>query len=513
MSATPPTTPAARRAASALVLYRRERGRIEVFLVERAAELRFFGGYHALPGGVRGKEDGPDERGNAGPGLDGEPDLPPLARCAERELFEETGVLLDPGLRTRLAASERDAVRTELLAGAEGATRWSSLRPQALRADVLAPLCRICTPPFAPVRYDTVFFLAELPQGEQPLVLPGELVGGRFMAPSEALAAWRRGEILIVPPVLILLELLRDGDLAAFASRARAIADRYESGFLHHVRFSPGVVMASVRSPTLPPATTTNCLLVGEERLWIVDPATPDRDEQERLFALIDDLVADGRVPAGIAVTHHHQDHVGAVVATSRRYGLAVRGHPLTLDRLEPGFVRGEPLRDGDRVPLGVAPDGSADWELVARATPGHDRGHLCFRETRYDATFVGDMLSTVSTIVIDPPEGHLRTYLHSLERMLGDPMSTLYPAHGPAMRDGHRLIRQYLRHRRQREATLLEALENGPATLRELVAKVYWDTDARMFPLAERSLLAGLDKLAEDGVARDCDDGRWCRA
>lgn len=502
-----PKPPPARRAASAVVLHRLHRGRREVLLVERAPELRFFGGYHALPGGVRGEEDGPDQ-----PGHPGGADLPPLARCAERELFEETGVLLDKALRARVGKAEREALRASLLGEDAAASRWPQLRATPPGEDLLAPLCRICTPPFAPVRYDTVFFLAEVPADEVPEIQVGELVGARFWTPSEALAAWRRGEILIVPPVLILLERLADGDLDAFRARARAIAERYAAGFLHHVRFSPGVVMASIRTPTLPPATTTNCLLIGEDRLWIVDPATPHAEEQERLFALIDDLAADGRPPAGILVTHHHQDHVGAVVATSRRYGLRVRAHPLTLDRLEGEFLRGEPLRDGDRMPLGVAPDGSPDWELVARFTPGHDRGHLCFRETRYDATIVGDMLSTVSTIVIDPPEGHLRSYLHSLEQLLRDPMGTLYPAHGPAMRDGHRLLKQYLRHRQQREGALQKALEDGPATPRELVAKVYWDTDARMFPLAERSLLAGLEKLAEDGVARSGPDGRWER-
>ena len=38
-------------------------------------------------------------------------------------------------------------------------------------------------------------------------------------------------------------------------------------------------------------------------------------------------------------------------------------------------------------------------------------------------------------SIVIDPPEGHLRTYLQSLDRLLTEPIGTLYPAHGPAMR------------------------------------------------------------------------------
>jgi glyoxylase-like metal-dependent hydrolase (beta-lactamase superfamily II) len=210
-----------------------------------------------------------------------------------------------------------------------------------------------------------------------------------------------------------------------------------------------------------------------------------------------------------ILVTHHHPDHVGGVVALSREFDLEVRGHPLTLARLEPGFRAGAPIDDGMKLPLGRSPDGQSGWELLALHTPGHDRGHLCFRESRYGAMLVGDMLSTISTIIIDPPEGHLATYLQSLERLAQSPMTTLYPAHGPAMRDGQRLVKQYLRHRRQREASLVQALQQGGGSLDELVPKVYWDADARMHGFAARSLLAGLQKLQEEGRARDL-DGRW---
>jgi glyoxylase-like metal-dependent hydrolase (beta-lactamase superfamily II) len=186
-----------------------------------------------------------------------------------------------------------------------------------------------------------------------------------------------------------------------------------------------------------------------------------------------------------------------------------VRGHPLTLSRLEPGFRAGAALDDGMKVPLGRSPDGRSGWDLLALHTPGHDRGHLCFRESRYGTMLVGDMLSTVSTIIVDPPEGHLATYLKSLERLATQPMTTLYPAHGPAMRDGQKLVKQYLRHRRQRETKLVEVLTTGPAALEELLPKVYWDADPKLYGFAARSLLAGLHKLQEEGRARE-ENGRW---
>jgi ribonuclease/clavin/mitogillin len=493
--------PKARRDAAAVLLTRGEGTDLEVLLVHRAPELRFFGGYLALPGGVRGPEDGPDAEGGD--------DTRALASCAVRELFEEVGVVLGAGLRAGLERV-REQVREELL-GDGASTSWEPLRPVAEDDRAIEPLCRICTPPFAPVRYDTVFFIAEMPPEEELDIRTGELVGGSFWRPAEALEAWQRGEILIVPPVVLILQHLVSGEPSTFRQRMRATADSYAAGGLHRVQFSPGVVMASVATPTLPPATTTNCLLLGMDRLVILDPATPRPDEQERLFALIDELRREGAEPEAILVTHHHPDHVGAVTATSLRYRIPVHAHETTLERLEPGFLRGRTLEDRDTIPLGRAPDGTENWQLTALFTPGHDRGHLCFRDSRYGILIAGDMLSTVSTIVIDPPEGHLRTYLDSLDRLLEQPIHTLYPAHGPAVRDGQRLVRQYLRHRAQRESALRKALDEfGPARPEDLVPTVYWEIDPRMRPLATRSLIAGLEKLAEERRAEIDEEGRW---
>ena len=244
--------------------------------------------------------------------------------------------------------------------------------------------------------------------------------------------------------------------------------------------------------------------------LYVIDPGTHDAKETQRLCELLDGLRSEGRTLEAILLTHHHPDHIGAVNPLSSRYDLPVHAHRLTLERIRPGFRVGRILEDGDRLPLGTSPDGRPGWELEAVFTPGHDRGHLCFRESRYACVIVGDMLSTVSTIVIDPPEGHMRTYLASLERLLAEPMSTLHPAHGPAARDGHRLVRQYLRHRAQREVALVQALAQGPSGLEALVPKIYWEIDASMHQVAARSLLAGAEKLAEEGRARQRPDGQW---
>lgn len=508
-----------RRTAAALLITRGEGQDRAVFLVERSPELRFFGGYWALPGGTVAAED--DSLGNS----PGNPDLA-LQACAHRELFEETGLLRHRLPATRTGGDTLVALREQMIAreakDANGAAAAStpSPWPHVIAGSVpplpLRELCRIETPAFAPVRYDTAFFHVPLDgcvagtAGLRPDVWRGELIQGRWWLPQQALASWRNGDLLLVPPVVILLKhLARAADFEHFADEIATTAARYHDGHLHQVRFSPGVVLAPLRTPTLPPATTTNCYLVGHERIWVVDPGSPYPDEQARLSRLLDELQADGAQIAGILVTHHHPDHTGGVVALSRARDLPVRGHPLTLARLAPGFRAGAALDDGMKVPLGKSPDGNAGWELIAVHTPGHDRGHLCFRESRYGAMLVGDMLSTISTIIVDPPEGHLATYLQSLDLLATQPLTTLYPAHGPAMREGQRLVKQYLRHRRQRETKLLEVLAQQSGTLDELLPKVYWDADPSLYKFAARSLLAGLHKLQEEGRASE-HHGRW---
>ena len=229
------------------------------------------------------------------------------------------------------------------------------------------------------------------------------------------------------------------------------------------------------------------------------------------MFYQIDKLQSEGARFAAILLTHHHEDHVGAVNAVSRRYGLPVRAHPLTYDLVPGDYLRGPPMNDGDRIELGTAPDGTPDWHLDVIHTPGHAVDHLCFIDSRYHAAVVGDMLSTISTILIDPPEGHMRTYLDSLRRLLNIPMKILIPAHGLAHRDGHALIRQFLDHRRMREEQALAALTAEARPVESLVPAIYTTTPPEMFPYAARSLLAELIKLREDGKCEEIAGG-WRR-
>lgn len=261
---------------------------------------------------------------------------------------------------------------------------------------------------------------------------------------------------------------------------------------------APGIRVLALRTPTLPPAVHTNVYLVGpgggDHAHAVVDPGSPYPDQQ----AILDEILT--TVPIDLVLlTHHHGDHVGGAEALAARWGVPIAAHEATARRLAGRVNVTRTIADGEIV-----------HGATAIHTPGHAEGHLCFE--RGGATIAGDMVAGIGTILIEPSEGDMAEYLASLERLLARPPAALLPAHGPVIADGPAKLREYLAHRRMREARVLAALSKTPASLKDLVARAYADTPMALWPLAERSLLAHLVKLLRDGLAIERDD-RWSAA
>jgi glyoxylase-like metal-dependent hydrolase (beta-lactamase superfamily II)/8-oxo-dGTP pyrophosphatase MutT (NUDIX family) len=413
-----------------------------------------------------------------------------------RELFEETGVLLARELAPEAAPPDGlVAARRRLLAGeADFAPLVAELglTPDASR---LVFAGRWLTPPFAPMRFDNRFFLLEWPRAAraQPAVVPGELAGGEWVAPGEAVERWRRGEVLAAPPVLHILRVLAEDGPAAGLPR---LIDTSEAnlGPFRRIEFRPGILAIPLRTATLPPATHTNAYLLGHGELVLVDPGAADLDEQDRLRrALVAAQVGSGRHLAAIWLTHHHPDHVGGVAAVRQAFGLPVLAHRATAERLAArGIAVDGELVDGQRVVL----DGEPPLAVRVVHTPGHARGHLCFLEETGRALVAGDLVAGVGTIVVDPPEGDMDAYLSSLAKALVLAPTVLLPAHGPAIRNGAAKLQEYIDHRLWREKRVLAAWQTGARTPRDMLPTVYDDVAPEAWPLAERQILAHLDRL-----------------
>ena len=474
------------RVAAAVILWREgARGR-EIFWVKRGA-LRFAGGFYAFPGGRLDPEDARIEV----PGFTGE--AAALRACAAREIFEETGILLTTG--TSPGAVERAQARRALLDGSIGFGELLARHGLRVEGARLLDAGRWITPEQFPLRYDAHVFLAALPGGEAAEVWPGELTDGEWIAAADAEALWASGEVLLHPPNLWGVQCLAAAAPPACLERLRA-PPATEGFITRRIEFLRGLFLAALRTPTLAPATHTNCWMpeLGGGALALVDPGSPWPEEQAFLERVLGDLREDGLAPREIWLTHAHPDHVGGVAALRARHELLLRAHPDTAARLPAGLGEVIPLADGERLPGGYR----------ALHTPGHALGHVAFLDERTGALLAGDMVSTLSTIVIDPPEGDMAEYLRSLERLRALGPRALFPAHGPPTQGATEKLTGYLEHRLEREAKVVAAAES-PGPLSEITARAYDDTPAPMLPVAERSCLASLLKLEREGrVSRE---------
>jgi ribonuclease/clavin/mitogillin len=266
-----------------------------------------------------------------------------------------------------------------------------------------------------------------------------------------------------------------------------------------------GVTVVPLRTPTLPPATHTNAILVGHEALWIVDPASPHDSDREHLLEVLDQEASKGRLVTGIVLTHHHRDHVGAAAWLSEARGWPIVAHPLTRDLLKGVLSVDRVVHEGDV----LAGSGRSDDQWQVLHTPGHASGHIVLWEPVRRGLIGGDMVAAVGTIIVEPPDGHMATYIEQLERLAALAPNWLVPAHGDVIRAPVEHLRHYVSHRLGRERRVVAALEQGPGELRVLAVRSYPDVPPALHPLAERSCLAHLIKLQEEGRAVS-EHGTW---
>ncbi len=452
------------RAAVAVVLWRECAGAVQVYLAQRSPSLRFLGGYWSFPGGRVEGSDGVVE----GPGV-GDIKGVEIA-CAIREIREEVGIDLP---------LERQAY----LHGG----RW-------------------VTPSFLPIRFDTVYLVHRY-DGAEPDVAcsEGELVEGTWISTSEALRRWQDGSWLIPTPVLRTVRALDEHDPDAQGAsealegrlRLQASAEAASARIWFPLN---GIGLSPLATPTLPPATHTNCYFFGTQEVVVIDPASPYPEEQAELDRALAQLSQQGRRVVMVLLTHHHADHVGSAMHVAQALGVPIGAHRLTAERLRGKIAVDTHLSDGERIELA----GNPPRRVKAVFTPGHAPGHLCFLEEETRAIAVGDMLAGAGTILIDPSEGDMGEYLGSLRRLLELDASFLLPAHGPLITEPRRKLEEYIKHRLWRERRVLDVLLGQVrATAPALVTLAYDDVPVAVHPFALRSLLAHLQKLSKDGLAR----------
>ncbi|MCA6218755.1 MBL fold metallo-hydrolase [Ideonella sp. B7] len=543
-----PVLAGTRRAASVIVMRDAPAGP-QVLLLRRAVrdgDMR--SGVWVFPGGVldpadpalRDRIDGPDDAAlsdrmqlSTG-GLD-------YAIAAVRECFEEVGLLLAHGRSPALAQAR--AERAQLGDGAAFAAlvRRLDLR---LAGDELAYQAHWLTPLGMKPRFDTRFFLARAPQGQEAVVDAGEALELAWLTPAEALAA----QLRMLPVTRRLLQ-----ELSAHASVAEALVaarqrptverqfprlGRDEQGTRPVLPQEPAwaeigrldaegrgdvwITLAPERAVTLSARVQritcangsmmtgpgTNTYLIGapgSDALAVLDPGPDDAHTERHLQAVL--AAAGPRRIAHILVTHTHKDHSPAVRRLQALTGARVVGLPAAHPEWQDtAFAPDEPPHPGQRWLLGP------DTTLRAVHTPGHAANHICWWLEEEALLFTGDHVMQGSTVVINPPDGDMAAYLASLQHLQTLPLQWLAPGHGFLMAQPQRELARLVAHRLGREAKVLQALQAQPApvALAALLPQVYGDVPTARHAVAERSLWAHLRKLEDEGRAAQA-QGRWC--
>ena len=544
-----PRPPVATRPAATLLLLRPASEGFEVLMTRRSEQASFAPGAYVFPGGTVDAADGDARAISISRGREAQgPEVRTLCVTAIRESFEELGILLAYRPDGQMADAT-DAARFDRSPDADFVGQLAAAG-FTLAVDRVWWLCHWITDRDLPKRFDVRFLVALAPPGQEAIADETEQFEPVWVSPQDAIKRYDEGHFSIIFPTertLRRLQRFADAEavLAACASERPLFVSSPRAGYLRgqverfdefemqfgelelttpdgrilhqldwqHERAVPllrNVQRLTAPNPGMMTGPGTNTYIIGDDDAGyaVIDPGPADPVHVDRIAALVGDRLR------YILCTHAHSDHSPgafllqdriAAPILGRRWGPRVREEDTgSLREADPAaFVPDRMLEDGEELQLG-------DSTLRAVFTPGHASNHLCFLLVEDGLLFSGDHINNGQTVVINPPDGDMKEYLDALERLHAMPLTYVLPAHGYVLGFARQAIRQLINHRLGREAKVLAAVQRQQrGTLEQLLPEVYGDVDPVLYPVAARSLLAHLEKLAQDGTIGRA-GGRW---
>lgn len=531
--------PAPLRPAATILLLRDGVNGLEVLMTCRSESASFAPGAYVFPGGALDAADqSPQARAASRYRTDQHDEVLSYTTAAVREAFEELGVLLanqadgEPVAASALHSLNR--THDGDLIAQLGSRGWT------LALDRVWWFSHWIADRDLPRRFDARFFIARMPSDQQPSADGHEQFEPTWVIPAHALEQHERGKFeMIFPTIRTLRQLSRFSTAAQAIDHCRNQASVWTSspraGLLggrierfcedeppygelelvvpdgrplhsldwqheQPVQLLKNLWRLTAPNPGRMTGPGTNCYIIGgPDEYLVVDPGPEDFAHVARIHAFV------GNKLKAIFCTHAHQDHVPGAAVLQSLTGAPTFGRPTGPDFApEWKWVPDRTLHDGDRITVG-------NTTVRAIHTPGHTEHHLCLLMEEDELLLTGDHILNGSTTVITPPDGNMRDYLASLERLRGERFDTILPAHGHVLGRAKLEIDRLVAHRLKRESKVFGALHARPrGSLDDLVEVAYDDTPKVLWGAAKRSLLAHLLKLREDGRAEQSDDGRW---
>lgn len=272
------------------------------------------------------------------------------------------------------------------------------------------------------------------------------------------------------------------------------------------------VLRLTAPNPGVMTGPGTNSYLVGDAStgFTVIDPGPADADHLQRLWqAAVDSDGAGGNI-LRIVCTHSHLDHSpGAAPLQALCSGqppiLGLQSAPTA--RAASAFTPDKALSNNEllgHISLGPEADLASKTSLHTLQviyTPGHAANHVCLLLQEDGLLFTGDHVLNGSTTVIDPPDGNMADYMDSLDRLtqacMAHHVQYILPAHGHVLDDALGAIAHLKAHRLMREAKIAAVMQANPlGSLDDWLPLAYDDVDARIWPVAKRSLLAHVERI-----------------
>ncbi|MGH8832564.1 MAG: MBL fold metallo-hydrolase, partial [Polaromonas sp.] len=414
-------------------------------------------------------------------------------------------------------------------------------RGLTLAGDQVFVLAHWVTDRDLPRRFDVPFLVARMPEGQSPVADETEQFEPVWVRPAEALARHQAGGFFIIFPTIRTLERLQgfstveavlqacacEQPLWTSCPRAGLLAGK-EARYMEHeapygelalvcpdgqiahhldwqneqpVALLKNLMRLTAPNPGVMTGPGTNSYLVGDPHSGYIaiDPGPDDPAHLERLWRAAGDNIR------MIVCTHSHPDHSpGArplqALCAGRPPILGLPSAPTA--RAASQFTPDRSLQNQEHLTLkGQGPEGEITHTLKVIFTPGHAANHLCLVLLEDGLLFSGDHILNGSTTVVDPPDGDMTAYLESLDVLRaacdGHDIEFILPAHGYVLGQAPQAIARLKAHRLQREAKIIAVMQAHPeGTLEDWVQSAYDDVPPRMWPIAQRSLLAHVQRI-----------------
>jgi len=305
--------------------------------------------------------------------------------------------------------------------------------------------------------------------------------------------------VQIPPPVLSLIRSLLTNKTVLIAAFSLEQKNNQPIGLQTEIELHPGIFPLPLLSLTIKPATSTNCVIIGDkENRYVIDPGSHVESENKRLVKVINGIIGKDELQ-GVILTHHHIDHWSSIPYMDKHlpYFLQIYAHEKTQNLIRSDEIKIDKIiKDRQIFDLGFD-NKNKEWMLESQYTGGHAQDHFVFLDKRFNALISGDFVAGVGTVLIQD----MGQYFRSLDMLLNQKIGMIIPAHGPVHYKGHDLLEQYKRHRLARLDFIIKAFNfhKNQATVEQLTEQAYKDVNKEYHQFAQLQVETYLRYLIEE--------------